>query len=217
MTWERETIQPKYGITLGVNYTHTIGVAEIYDYEWFFGGFPFKVWDDTARNLGIASGKKVVYFPRRSYDMWNTRYFILPEYPHGWLDESRGYAAFLHETEPIYPPPDRFEGPGGQAELKEWVETHDYQIRRNRQMYPRAWVVHDARGLPPMNGLTRAERSGPMQEILYGDDPIWHDPNAHRVRPAPTGLDRRRGAACPAKVPGRGTAQAEREGQGRLP
>ena len=174
--WERETIQPKYGITLGVNYTHTIGVAEIYDYEWFFGGFPYRVWGDTARNLGIASGQQVVYFPRRSFDMWNSRYFILPEHPHGWLDESRGYAAFLHETEKIYPPPDRFEGPGGQVELKKWVETDDYQIRRNRQMYPRAWVVHDARGLPPMNGLTRAERSGPMQEILYGDDPIWHDP-----------------------------------------
>ncbi len=27
-----------------------------------------------------------------------------------------------------------------------------------------------------MDGLTRAERSGPMQEIIYGDDPIWHDP-----------------------------------------
>jgi len=48
-------------------------------------------------------------------------------------------------------------------------------------MYPRAWVVHDARGLPPMNGLTRAERSGPMQEILYGDDPIWHDPKLTRT------------------------------------
>jgi hypothetical protein len=175
VAWERETIQPKYGITLGVNYTHTIGVAEIYDYEWFFGGFPYTVRGDTARSLGIDSGQKVVYFPRRSYDMWNTRYFILPKFPHGWLDESRGYAAFLHETEQIYPAPDRFERPGGQAELKDWVETHDYQIRRNRLMYPRAWVVHDARGLPPMNGLTRAERSGPMQEILYGNDPIWRD------------------------------------------
>ena len=104
MDWERETIQPKYGINEGVEYTHTIGVAELYDYEWFFGGFPYKVRGETARSLGVESGTKVVYFPRRSFDMWNTRYFVLPEFPNGWNDEFRGYAAFLHETEPIYPP-----------------------------------------------------------------------------------------------------------------
>ena len=38
--WERATLQPKYGINDGVEHTHTIGVAEIYEYEWFFGGFP---------------------------------------------------------------------------------------------------------------------------------------------------------------------------------
>jgi hypothetical protein len=99
----------------------------------------------------------------------------LPEYPHGWNDEFRGYAAFLHETEKIYPPPDHFRGAENQDEFRAWMESHDYQIRRNRQVFPRGWVVHDALGLPPMNGPTRAERSGPMQEILYSDDPIWHD------------------------------------------
>ena len=86
----------------GIEYTHTIGVSELYDYEWFFGGFPFTVRNQTARSLGIASGQKVVYFPRRSFDMWNTRYFILPQYPNGWMDEFRGYAAFLHETEQVF-------------------------------------------------------------------------------------------------------------------
>ena len=43
--------------------------------------------------------------------------------------------------------------------------------------FPRAWVVHDARGLPKMDGLRRSDRSGPMQEMLYADDPIWHDSN----------------------------------------
>ena len=169
------------------------------------------------RNLGIAAGEKVVYFPRRSYDMWNTRYFILPKYPHNWLDESRGYASFLHETEEIYPPPDRFQGPDGEAELKDWVQTHDYQIRRNRQMFPRAWVVHDATGLPPMDGLTRAERSGPMQEILYGDDPIWHDPTLPVYDPHRLVWIADEERLAPAKIPGRGTAQADREGQGHLP
>ena len=107
--------------------------------------------------------------------MWNTRYFVLPEFPNNWLDEFRGYAAFLHETELIYPPESAFEGPGKTEKIKNWMETQDFQIRRNIQVYPRAWVVHDARGLPEMDGKTRNERSGPMQEILYDADPIWND------------------------------------------
>ena len=89
----------------------------------------------------------MVYFPRRSFDMWNTRYFILPVYPNGWMDEFRGYAAFLDDTELVYPSVDFSRSPGREAERKDWVETHDYQIRRNRLVYPRAWVVHDSR--PP--------------------------------------------------------------------
>jgi hypothetical protein len=173
--WERATLQPKYGITQGVEYTHTMGVAELYDYEWFFGGFPFTVRGQTAASLGIASGQKVVYFPRRSYNLWGTRYFILPQYPNGWMDEFRAYASFLHETEQIYPPPDMFQGPDKKDALKEWIEKNDFQVRRNLQAYPRAWIVHDARGMPRLEGKTRAERSGPMQEILYDADPIWND------------------------------------------
>jgi hypothetical protein len=183
VTWERRTIQPKYGITLGVEYTHTMGVAELYDYEWFFGGFPYAVRGETARSLGVEPGKKVVYFPRRAFDMWNTRYFILPEYPNGWADEFRGYAAFLHETEPIYPLPQAAPTPEQRDAIRKRIETEDFQIRRNRQQYPRAWVVHAARGLPKLEGLRRAERSGPMQEILYADDPIWHDPKQTALDP----------------------------------
>ena len=58
VTWERETIQPKYGINQGVEYTHTIGVAELYDYEWFFGGFPYTVRGETARSLGVEPGQE---------------------------------------------------------------------------------------------------------------------------------------------------------------
>ena len=103
VTWERGTIQPKYGITQGIEYTHTLGVAELFDYEWFFSGFPRTIREPVARELGAQAGQEVVYFPRRSFDMWNTRYFLLPVYPHGWMDEDRGYAAFLDDTELIYP------------------------------------------------------------------------------------------------------------------
>ena len=173
VTWERGTIQPKYGITLGIEYTHTQGVAELFDYEWFFAGFPRTIREPVARALGAKAGQQVVYFPRRSFDMWTTRYFVLPVYPNGWMDEYRGYAAFLDETELIYP--SLLQGRGREAEQKAWAESHDYQIRRNRLVYPRAWVVHDSRPLPDLEGLTRLQQGGPMQEILYSDDRIWHD------------------------------------------
>ena len=186
VAWERGTIQPKYGITEGIEYTHTLGVSELYDYEWFFGGFPYTVRGETARSLGIPSGQKVVYYPRRSFDMWNTRYFILPQYPNGWMDEDRGYAAFRFETEQVFPPLERFQGPNRIEELRAWIETKDYQVYRNRQVYPRAWVVHDSRALSPQEGKTRLERGGPMMEIVYDNDPIWHDPamtsyDSHRL------------------------------------
>ena len=64
VSWERDTLQPKYGINLGVEYTHTIGVAELYDYEWYFNGFLRTVRTaEVAKSLGVEVGKEVVYFP----------------------------------------------------------------------------------------------------------------------------------------------------------
>ena len=58
------------------------------------------------RPSASMSGKEVVYFPRRSFDIWNTRYFVVPcRSARGWRDAYRGYASFLFETERIYPQP----------------------------------------------------------------------------------------------------------------
>jgi hypothetical protein len=63
------------------------------------------------------------------------------------------------------------------------VQNQDFQIRRNRQAYPRAWVVHESRGFPATEGLSRLEQGGPMQEILYPADPFWHDPGLPLYEP----------------------------------
>ncbi len=176
VAWERDTLQPKHGINFGVEYTHTIGVAELYDYEWYFSGFPRTVRDpEIAKALAIEIGKDVVYYPRRGFDMWNTRYFIVPSFPNGWRDEQRGYASFLFGCEQVYPEADRFRGPSAAVAVKDWVETHDYKIYRNLQELPRAWVVHDARTVPPVHGLARETRPQTMQEILFANDPLWQD------------------------------------------
>ncbi len=62
--WEHDTLLPKYGINLGVEYTHTFGVGEIYDHEWFFGSSPRTVRNRVMANaLGVALGQKSSTFP----------------------------------------------------------------------------------------------------------------------------------------------------------
>jgi hypothetical protein len=50
-------------------------------------------------------------------------------------------------------------------------------------VYPRAWVVHQARGLKPITGLERSDRDAPMQELLYGNEPLWRDPGRNVFDP----------------------------------
>jgi hypothetical protein len=175
--WERDTLQAKYGVALGVEYTHTMGVGQLHDYDWFFDGFPRVIRTPVAaERLGVPPGTEVVYFPRRSFDLWNTRYFILPSYPHGWRDPWRGYASLLFRTEPVYPRP-------GDAESLRRSGEEDWQIRRNLDELPRAWVVHEARWLEPSDGRSAAARNRALMEMIYADDPIWHDATMRAVDP----------------------------------
>ena len=175
VNWERGTLQPKYGITYGLQYTMTLGVAELYDYQWFFGAFERKTTPENATFLNVSPGTPVVVYPRRAFDIWNTRYFVLPYYPAHWSDEHRGYGSMLPSTDLIYPKRDRFKGPDGEKKELDWTSRQDFQIRRNRDVFPRAWVVRSGRFLKSMSGLSRADRDLPMQEILFSNEPLWRD------------------------------------------
>jgi len=118
--------------------------------------------------LGLKRGENVVYFPRRGFDLWNTRYFILPFVPSN--EESRGIAAFLPNTTRIFPPKQT------DAEAQAWAKNEDWQILKNRQEYPRAWVVHEGRWIEPIRGKNKADRRPWMEEILYEADAFWNSP-----------------------------------------
>jgi Bacterial membrane protein YfhO len=183
--WERDTLQPKHGISLGVEFAHVVGVAELYEVEWYWGGFLRTVRDPTvARMLNVELGSKVAYFPRRAFDMWNARYFVAPLWSNGWKDAFRGFASMLLDSDRIYPPKDSFQGPDREEAMQKWTETRDIQVFRNRRAHPRAWVVHSIRRLPPLEGLRAdADRQVAMQEITYEDDPFWSDPTRHAFDP----------------------------------
>ena len=174
--WERRTLQPKYGIPYGLEYSLTKGVSELYDYEFFFTAFERTVQDPTLSQqiFGGREGEKLVVFTRRGIDLWNSRYFVLPYRLSN--DESRGIAAFLTDIETIEPadPPDETQQER-EKRLTAWMHHEDWRLVRNLNAFPRAWVVHDARIRRPINGLNRKDRESLMFEILYPNDPFWND------------------------------------------
>jgi hypothetical protein len=127
----------------------------------------------------MKPGQVVWYYPRRGFDLWNTRYFIVPSHL-VWDSLERGYASLVPRTTPIYPPPGAFAGPDGPAHRARWVESDDVRVLRNEAAYPRAWVVHRARVIPPIRGLRLSDRRKILEEILFQNDEVWHDP-ARRV------------------------------------
>lgn len=175
--WERETLQPKYGIPYGLDYSFTKGVAELFDYEFFFTAFERSVKDRAlARQIfGDRTDEKLVVYTRRGIDLWNSRYFILPYRLSN--DESRGIAAFLSNIEPLAPPESLDDETTAQrdARLTRWVHDEDWRLLRNDNAYPRAWVVHNARVKAPIRGLDRKDRESLMFEILYPNDALWSD------------------------------------------
>ncbi len=149
-SWERDTLLPKYAIDYGLEYTRTQGVAELDDYERFFASFYLRIRDtQVAQSLGVEVGDAVLYYSRRAYDMWNTRYVIVPFDANGWRDPQRGSAPFLFQSEQVYPDPAGFIGPDGIEQARTWAGARDFRVLRNLVEYPRSWVVHDARADNP--------------------------------------------------------------------
>ncbi len=169
--WERETLKPKYEQPLRVSSTFAYGTVELSDYGTFFEPFSIQPDPALARRVGLVEGRKVNYFPRRGFDLWNTRYFILPNRL-TWSSRSRGFASLLPNSEPIYPSP--FTGPDGKARLERWGMEEDVQVFRNLDAYPRAWVVHQVILVRTVGGLSRTDRARLMTAVLYQDDELWH-------------------------------------------
>ena len=85
----------------------------------------------------------------------------------------RGYASFLDDTELIYPSPDVLYEAKGRAGDEPWVSREDWQLRRNKAAYSRAWLVHHARVLPP--AATPEVRASLMRTLTFMNDPIWRE------------------------------------------
>jgi hypothetical protein len=171
--WERGTLRPKYQLPLGPRSTFSFDTSEMIDYAAFFFPMTIKVDERAALSPGMKPGQEVWYYPRRGFDLWNTRYFLVPSYL-VWDDPERGFASLVPRTTQVYPRPGAFDGPGGAAARARWRASDDLRVLRNDAAYPRAWVVHRARVVPPLRGRGLAERRRLMLELLYQEDEVWH-------------------------------------------
>jgi hypothetical protein len=180
--WERDTLQPKYGLPLGVHYTETIGTAELFDSMFFFSPFMRRLRPEAAEMLGKEVGTEIACFPRRGYDLWNTRYFVVPIHGGSWESEYRSYATFLPQATPVYPSASDFARMSDE-ERGERAGTEDFQILRNEAAYPRAWIVHKLRFAEPIRGMRKQDRINLMNEILYPADLFWTDPELNLFDP----------------------------------
>ncbi len=173
--WQRDTLRPHYNLPLGVPSTFFLDTLEPLDYGLFF--LPWLLEPDltTVQSFGLEPGQKVWYYPRRGFDLWNTRYFIVPAQL-VWESVPRGYAAFVPRSTFLYPKLGAFEGPEGEERRADWEATEDFRVLRNESAFPRAWVVHRAYVMPEIQGKRIADRQRVMQGLIYQGDEFWRLP-----------------------------------------
>lgn len=185
VAWERDTLMPKYGIPYGISYAFAEGTAELYDYEWFFA--PLALPKRMAEAFHPKPGETLVWYPRPGFDLWNTRYFLIPAVRFRNL-VGRSTAAFLSRVEIVAPTVEDFRdrneatrfhrlilgkataAPGDSSESRRFLEDQDWVLVRNRDAYPRAWAVHSAKVFRPIVGLDRRERSRRMEGMIFPRD-----------------------------------------------
>ena len=133
VAWERDTLDRLHAEPFGLAYTVIRGVIDIEDYLEFFEARATWGRDDRGIERPIYS------FPRGGYDLWNTRYFVMPVGLNGWMGPERGFTRIA--------PPDEVVRDLDRA--RRWIDQQGWQLLRNDRACPRCWVVASAVVVPP--------------------------------------------------------------------
>ncbi len=173
VAWQRDTAQSGLGMLYGLSYTLTPGVIEPEAYLDFFSPWTIEPGPSAVRSLGLRPKQPIRYYPRRAFDLWGARDFILPRAPFNWMESNRAIASFLPGTELVAPSANVF---ADNALQNPWIEDEDWQLLRNEQRFPRAWVVHDVRFRPAAMRPGSPENLALKRTILYAADPAWNIP-----------------------------------------
>jgi hypothetical protein len=133
VAWERDTLDRLHAEPFRLPYTVIRGVIDIGDYLDFFEARATRGRDDR----GIE--RPIYTFPRGGYDLWNTRYFVMPVGLNGWLGPERGLTRIAPPDEVVRDP----------ERARSWIDREGWQLLRNDRALPRCWVVPSAVIVPP--------------------------------------------------------------------
>jgi hypothetical protein len=162
IAWKRDSLDPLFGLPQGLEHTVVQSVLELDDYVQFFGSRLV-----TPRDaVGVASGPPMYSFPRRGFDLWNSRYIIMPVAANGWRGAEAGFERVVPSEEIVQ----------DAVETQRWIETQNWQLLRNKEAFPRAWLVHHARVRRPVRGRDDPDRVELMQDLVYQADPFLREP-----------------------------------------
>jgi hypothetical protein len=163
LAWQRDTLEPLTGLPL-VGYTLLQGVLDRADYIAFFGSRVAV----PAGAPGAAPSSYVYAVSRRGFSLWNSRYVIMPVSSSGWIPTGERVG-----LERLYPPAKVV---ADAAATERWIARENWQLLRNLEAFPRAWLVHDVRVRPPTSGPGDPERFELMMDLVYQADPYWRQP-----------------------------------------
>jgi hypothetical protein len=160
VAWQRDTLEPLYGLPDGVQFTLFQGFLDNEDYVRFFDS------ESVADSPGSTS--TTYRLSSRGMSLWNARYVILPVSTGGWFGgDARQRLERIH-------PPDSVAR--GAATTERWIAAQDWQLLRNPGAYPRAWLAHDVRVRPPVAGMGDPNYWDLMQDLVYQAFPSWRQP-----------------------------------------
>jgi hypothetical protein len=178
VAFERNSLQALHNLPYDTSYTFTLGILEPESHLRLFRPWLRPVGPVLGPSLGLSADEQILYFPRKAFDAWNTRYFIVPVDGMNWRDENRAYAAFLPDAEVIAPEVAALRGAG---QMEAWRQNHDWQVLRNRAALPRAWVVHDVQRIRPLSSLDARQREARIRSLWYPGDALWSEPGRRPV------------------------------------
>jgi len=161
MAWQRDTLDPLFGLPLGLQHTLCQGVLERDDYVLFFGSG----MATPAGPGGGAAGPYLYWVPRSGYSLWNARYVIMPVSSNGWIG-GNGLLERLYPSSEVV---------GDAEQARRWIAQEDWQLTRNWGAHPRAWLVHSVFVRAPTTGRADPERLDLMRDLVYQTDPLWRE------------------------------------------
>ncbi len=133
VAWEHDTLDRLHAEPYSLPYTIIRGVIDVEDYLDFFEARA--TWGRDERGID----RPIYSFPRGGYDLWNTRYFVMPVALNGWMGPEQGFTRIAPSDEVV----------GDPERARDWIDRQGWQLLRNHRAFPRCWVVPSAVIIPP--------------------------------------------------------------------